>query len=104
MHVLNLRHACGHWQEWLLPCGWATDPVYAAPLAEEPCPRCAGRLSARRLARDLLSEYHRTLCSRAPPRLEALPARFHRCQVGSRPPAGRERRRQPAHAAMQAGN
>jgi len=64
MHVRNLKMACGHWAEWLMPGGYSLDEVYGAILTTEVCPRCLARETSQKVARDIQGEYHRTLCRR----------------------------------------
>lgn len=73
MHIANLKHACGHWQEWLMPCGWQTARRYGLLLVGEPCPRCAARAGAVTLGRDLMSDYHRMLCAHGDPPPQTVP-------------------------------
>ncbi|MBM4018869.1 MAG: hypothetical protein FJ288_11155 [Planctomycetes bacterium] len=75
MHLVNLKHACGHRQEWLLPCAPRTGRRYGLALAAHPCPRCTARADAQRTAEEILQEYDRTLCRRGPPPEGAAPAR-----------------------------
>ena len=66
MHIRNLKMACGHWQEWLMPGGYSLDEVYGAILTTELCPRCLARETSQQVARDIQGDYHRMLCQRDP--------------------------------------
>ena len=67
MHVTNLKHHCGHWQEWMFSCGYRAAESFVAALAALECPRCAARHTAGRIRDDLMREYHQTLCCKQQP-------------------------------------